>query len=50
LPKTVAEICELTWECVAPPQGPNEHCNVRGYSVIANAFYQDVPLRFVLGY
>ena len=50
LPKNVAEVCELTWECVAPPQGPNEHCNVRGYSVIASAFYADVPLRFVLGY
>jgi lysophospholipase L1-like esterase len=46
LPKNVAEVCELTWECVAPPQGPNEHCNVRGYSVIAYAFLGELPLRF----
>jgi lysophospholipase L1-like esterase len=46
LPKNVAEVCELTWECVAPPQGPNEHCNVRGYGVIANAFLAVLPSRF----
>jgi lysophospholipase L1-like esterase len=46
LPKNVAEVCELTWECVAPPQGPNEHCNVRGYAVIANAFLAILPSRF----
>jgi lysophospholipase L1-like esterase len=38
LPKDVAEICELTWECVPPPVGPNEHANKAGYKVIAQAF------------
>ena len=47
LPRNVAEVCELTWECVAPPQGPNEHCNARGYAVIANAFLAELPLRFL---
>ena len=38
LPGNVATICQLTWECVAPPQGPNEHANAAGYHVIAGAF------------
>jgi lysophospholipase L1-like esterase len=46
LPRNVAEVCELTWECVAPPQGPNEHCNVNGYRVIADAFLAELPQKF----
>jgi lysophospholipase L1-like esterase len=38
VPLNVAKICALTWECVPPPQGPNEHCNALGYLVIAQAF------------
>lgn len=38
IPTNVAEICALTWECTAPPQGPNIHANPKGYSVIAAAF------------
>src|SRR5262245_34266948 len=40
VPKDVAEICSLTWECVAPPRGPDEHANRLGYAIIANAFLQ----------
>jgi len=38
LPSNVASICTLTWECAAPPRGPNEHPNQVGYAVIARAF------------
>ena len=38
LPRNVAAICQWTWECVAPPRGPNVHANQVGYQVIANAF------------
>lgn len=38
LPRNVATICQLTWECVPPPQGPNEHANAAGYHVIADTF------------
>jgi hypothetical protein len=34
----VATICQLTWECVPPPQGPNEHANAAGYHLIARTF------------
>jgi lysophospholipase L1-like esterase len=37
LPRNVALICEWTWECAAPPRGPNQHANPAGYRVIANA-------------
>jgi len=40
VPKDVAELCSLTWQCVAPPRGPNEHANRVGYAIIANAFLQ----------
>jgi DNA-binding MarR family transcriptional regulator/lysophospholipase L1-like esterase len=48
LPKNVAEVCELTWECVAPPQGPNEHCNGQGYRVIARAFFAVLPWQLLV--
>lgn len=38
IPLNVAMICTYTWECTAPPVGPNIHANVLGYGVIANTF------------
>jgi lysophospholipase L1-like esterase len=38
LPRNVADICRWTWECAAPPRGPNVHANAAGYQVIAQAF------------
>ncbi len=38
VPRNVAAICEWTWACARWPQGPNEHANELGYSVIALAF------------
>ena len=38
LPRNVAAICRWTWQCVAPPRGPNQHANQAGYAVIARAF------------
>jgi lysophospholipase L1-like esterase len=38
LPRNVAAICQWTWECAAPPRGPDEHANQAGYQVIARAF------------
>lgn len=37
LPRNVARICQWTWECAAPPRGPNQHANAAGYRVIADA-------------
>jgi lysophospholipase L1-like esterase len=38
IPLAVAMICTYTWECTAPPVGPNIHANVLGYGIIANTF------------
>jgi lysophospholipase L1-like esterase len=38
VPVGVANICQLTWMCAPPPQGPNIHANVAGYSAIAQTF------------
>ncbi len=38
LPRNVAAICQWTWQCAAPPRGPNQHANKAGYAVIARAF------------
>jgi lysophospholipase L1-like esterase len=38
LPRNVATICQWTWECTAPPRGPNQHPNQTGYQVITHAF------------
>jgi lysophospholipase L1-like esterase len=38
MPRNVAAICQWTWECAAPPRGPNQHPNQAGYAVIARAF------------
>jgi lysophospholipase L1-like esterase len=35
VPRNVALICKWTWECAAPPRGPNQHANAAGYQVIA---------------
>jgi lysophospholipase L1-like esterase len=40
LPRNVALVCRWTWECAAPPRGPNQHANPAGYHVIARAFQQ----------
>jgi len=37
LPVNVVLVCQLTWMCVPPPQGPNIHANPSGYFVIALA-------------
>ena len=34
-PRNVALLCQWTWECAAPPRGPNQHANQAGYQVIA---------------
>ena len=38
VPLNVGLICSYTWECAAPPVGPNIHANILGYGVIANTF------------
>ena len=38
VPVSVARLCQWTWVCAPPPQGPNEHPNAEGYQQIANAF------------
>ena len=38
LPRSVATICQLTWECAPAPEGPNEHANDLGYAIMAAAF------------
>ena len=38
LPRNVAAICQWTWECAAPPRGPNQHPNQAGYAIITRAF------------
>ena len=45
VPKDVALICQLTWECAAPPVGPNEHANAAGYAVIARTFFAALSRR-----
>ncbi len=38
VPVDVARLCSWTWNCTAPPRGPNIHANKTGYSKIAGAF------------
>ena len=42
LPRNVTLLCQWTWECAAPPRGPNQHANQAGYQVIAHAFLRAV--------
>lgn len=44
VPKNVALICEWTWECTAPPRGPNQHANPAGYHVMATAILKAANL------
>jgi lysophospholipase L1-like esterase len=44
LPRNVARICQWTWECAPRPRGPNQHANLAGYRVIANAFVKAADL------
>ena len=44
VPRNVALLCRWTWECAAPPRGPNQHANTAGYGVIARAFGQAADL------
>jgi hypothetical protein len=44
VPRNVALLCRYTWECTAPPRGPNQHANATGYGVIARAFLQAADL------
>jgi lysophospholipase L1-like esterase len=45
VPRNVALICRWTWECAAPPRGPNQHADTAGYGIIARAFMQAAGLR-----
>jgi lysophospholipase L1-like esterase len=38
VPRNVARVCQWTWQCAAPPRGPNQHANEAGYWVIARTF------------
>ena len=40
VPRNVARLCQWTWQCAAPPRGPNQHANQAGYQVIARTFLQ----------
>lgn len=44
VPRNVALICEWTWECTAPPRGPNQHANPAGYQVMATAILKAARL------
>jgi lysophospholipase L1-like esterase len=44
VPRNVALICQWTWECTAPPRGPNQHANPAGYGVMAQAFLRAAKL------
>ncbi len=39
-----ARLCDLTWECAAPPLGPNVHPNDEGYQAIAAAVVAALPV------
>jgi len=38
VPLSVYRACTLTWNCTAPPLGPDIHANNDGYATIAHAF------------
>jgi hypothetical protein len=44
VPRNVALVCQWTWQCAAPPRGPNQHANQAGYRVIARTFLQAAGL------
>jgi lysophospholipase L1-like esterase len=43
VPRAVARLCALTWNCAAPPHGPDIHPNTAGYAAIAEAFAKSLP-------
>ena len=45
VPRNVPLLCRWTWECSAPPRGPNQHANRAGYQVIAGTVLQASGLR-----
>ena len=45
VPRNVARVCQWTWQCAAPPRGPNQHANQAGYQVIAQTFLKAADLR-----
>jgi lysophospholipase L1-like esterase len=44
IPLNVLRICQWTWMCAPPPRGPDPHPNDDGYAVIAEAFWDVLPL------
>jgi lysophospholipase L1-like esterase len=44
VPRNVARLCQWTWQCAAPPRGPNQHANRTGYQIIADTFLQAADL------
>jgi len=50
VPRNVALICQWTWQCAAPPRGPNQHANRAGYGVIAGAFLRASGLQLPLSH
>jgi lysophospholipase L1-like esterase len=44
VPRNVALVCQWTWQCAAPPRGPNQHANEAGYGVIARTFLRAAGL------
>ena len=43
VPENVALVCQWSWECAAPPVGPNDHANAIGYGVMALAALAVLP-------
>jgi lysophospholipase L1-like esterase len=44
VPRSVALLCERTWQCHPPPLGPDRHPNVLGFRVMAEAFARELGL------
>lgn len=44
VPLNVALLCERTWQCHAPPLGPDRHPNVLGFRAMAEAFARELGL------
>ncbi len=42
VPVAVANVCNWTWMCSAPPVGPNVHANATGYREIASTFEKNI--------
>lgn len=49
VPRPVARICQWTWMCAAPPDGPNLHANRPGYGEMARAFAAGLRLDTAYG-